>query len=246
MAHGYRTLQRWDQWLMNHFLGSVLLQEEGKLLPTLLNKHPGKNALLIGVPSQSSFLKEMTQDKPLLMSPPIHHHHQDFHIESDLHELPIQSGSVDLVIIPHTLEFVDHPRHLFSEACRIVKPEGLIAIVGFNPYSPWGIKNIFAEDESSAFTSHMIHAQKIKGWLKLADFAIEQHHSFLFRPPLSFPTLQNKLTFLEKIGPYCFSPFGGAYVLIARAKVIPLTPIKMKWKQELSNISMPSAISGHI
>lgn len=56
----------------------------------------------------------------------------------------------------------------------------------------------------------------------------------------------NKLHFLERIGSLICPVLGGAYVLVARAKVIPLTPIKLKWKQQLGDIRISSTISGHI
>jgi hypothetical protein len=78
----------------------------------------------------------------------------------------------------------------------------------------------------------------------LADFQMESQKSMLFVPPINRPRLHNKLHFLETVGSKFFPFFGGVYILLARAKVIPLTPIKLKWTQQLS--SMSSTISGHI
>lgn len=239
MAHSYRTLHNWDQWLANQFLGNKLLEEEGEQLSRMLKTHYGKHAVLIGVPHQASLLTNIDIPFHTLMCPPISYRQPQPTLESDLHELPMLSGSVDLVVLPHTLEFVDNPRHLFSEACRIVKPEGLIAIIGFNPYSAWGLRRM-------PYTANLMHAQKIKGWLKLEDFMVENQQSTLFRPPVNYPGLYQKLHFIEKLGRVCFPPLGGAYVLLARAKVIPLTPIRLKWKQQLSQLHIPSTISGHI
>lgn len=246
MAHGYRTLQNWDSWLTHEFLGSSLLKDESVLLARLLKSHYGKHALLLGVPGQQPLLQSIDIPCRTLMSPPIQHAYSKGIVESDFHELPILSGSIDLVILPHTLEFVDNPRQLLAEACRIVKPEGLIAVCGFNPYGTWGVKKWMSSHQTMPWAGNFIPSHKVKGWLRLADFALEDQSAALFRPPLRHTALYQKLQFIEKIGHTCFSIIGGAYILLARAKVIPLTPIKMKWKQQLSGIRISSTISGHI
>lgn len=238
MIHGYRIIQNWDQWLTHHFLGNSLLKDEQKLLSHLLQRHYGKHALLIGVPKQHELLQAMDIPCHSLLSPILSRENNAVTIESDFRELPIMTGSIDLVMLPHTLEFIDNPRNLLNEACRIVKPEGLIAICGFNPYSAWGIKN-------HPWKGNLIQANKIKGWLRLSDFALEHLKYALFRPPINNAKYYQKLQFMEYIGNKCFPMLGGIYILIARAKVIPLTPIRMKWKQQLNGIRI-STFSGHI
>jgi SAM-dependent methyltransferase len=163
-----------------------------------------------------------------------------------LHELPILTGSIDLVMLPHTLEFVDNARQLLAEACRIVKPEGLIAICGFNPYSAWGLRKAFTKHKTPPWSGNFIYSYKIKNWLQLVGFEMEKQQSILFRPPISRPELFQKLQFLEYIGSKCFPMLGGVYILLARAKVIPLIPIRMQWKQQLSGIRLPAKMPGHI
>ncbi len=250
MAHGYRTLKHWDHWLAQPFLGPELLRAEGEMLLSLLNGHFGKHALLIGVPRQYSLLDKTKLSYHSLLTPLAGQHENHYTIESDLYELPILTGSIDLLILPHTLEFVDNPRQLLAEACRIIKPEGLIAISGFNPYSSWGIRKIWAKYRAKhpeiPWCANFIRPHKIKSWLRLADFAMENQTSTLFRPPINHLSSYTKFNFLEKLGRKCFPSYGGTYLLIARAKVIPLTPIKLKWKQQLSSIQISTTISGNI
>lgn len=237
MAHGYRTLQHWNQWLTHQFLGEALLNAEQQILNDLLQRHYGKHSLLIGVPGQQSLLNASTTACQTLISP-IHHSKQSAYIEADFHDLPILTGSIDLVMLPHTLEFVDNPRQLLSEACRIVKPEGLIVIFGFNPFGTWSLRK--------QIVGSPIQCQHLKNWLKLAEFALEKQSSFLYRPPVSSETIYHKLAFLERAGGILYPLLAGAYVVVARAKVIPLTPIRLKWKQNLSNIRISSTIPGNI
>lgn len=246
MVHGYRALQHWNQWLTNQFLGTDLLKAEQHLLSRILDKHFGKHALLLGVPKQHNLLTATTIPCHSLLSPLIHKEKHFNYIEGDFHELPILTGTIDLVLMPHTLEFIDNPRQLLAEACRIIKPEGLIVISGFNPYSAWGIRKKFAKNKAMPWSGNFIHSRQVKSWLQLADFEMEKQTSTLYRPPLSHQNFYNKLQFLESIGNKFFPYFGGVYVLLARAKVIPLTPIRMKWKQHLSGIRISTSVSGHV
>ena len=221
------------------------METEKNFLSRVLNKHFGKHALLIGVPHQFSLLEATKIPIHSLVSPFLAHERQPGFIEGDLHEIPVQTGSVDLVVLPHTLEYVDNPRQLIHEACRIVKPEGLIIAMGFNPYSMWGVKRLLAHGQDVPWASSFTQAHQVKNWLRLADFQIEDQKTFLFRPPVNHEKIFKKLEFLEYIGNILHF-FGGIYCITARAKVIPLTPIRMKWKQQLGNIRISTTISGTI
>ena len=245
MAHSYRTLQHWNQWLTQQFLGEHLLAAEKNILSEMLDRHFGRHAVLIGTPNQANLLHATTIPMHSLLSPIIPHGKKIGHIEADFHELPILTGSIDLVMLPHTLEFIDNPRQLLAEACRIIKPEGLIVICGFNPYSIWGLKKIFSKNKSAPWSAQFMHANKIKSWLHLADFEMEKQRHFLYRPPANNKSTFHQLRFIEQIGK-CFPMLGSVYVLLARAKVIPLTPIRLKWKQQLGGVRISTTITGHI
>jgi SAM-dependent methyltransferase len=243
LAKTYRKIQQWDHWL-NHASGAHVLDAEQKFLPHLISQYYGKHALLIGTPKQQVLLKASVMPIQHLLSPlPSHHHVKNMgSIESDLVELPLASGSVDMVILPHMLEYLDNPRQLLSEACRIVKPEGHIIICGFNPFSFWGLRKLFARHKNIPWSGSFIAPTQIKSWLGLADFKLVRQSMILFRPPITNAKVYKRLKFLEWLGKKCFAPLGGVYVLVAQAKVIPLTPIKLRWKQQLSNVRLPRTI----
>lgn len=242
MAHYYRTLQQWNQWLHHPYLGRVLLALEGGVMQTALKNHYGKHVVLIGVPYQATFFQSVTIPCHTLASPLVAHTEDCHTIETGLHELPFLSGSVDLVILPHTLELVENPRQLLAEACRIIKPEGLIVISGFNALSGLGFMQKFQKTRVLPFPMDFIPAKKIENWLKLADFEIEQHSSLLIRPPMKDVAWFQRLHGLESLLKL-FPSLGAVHMTIARAKVIPLTPIKMTWKQPLSGLRLPTRIS---
>ena len=62
----------------------------------------------------------------------------------DAHHLPLAGNSVDLVVLPHVLEFAADPHQILREVERVLVPEGQVLISGFNPFSLWGIKRRLA------------------------------------------------------------------------------------------------------
>jgi SAM-dependent methyltransferase len=236
MSH--RLIINWNQWLTQS-LGRHVLSAEQRLIEQLLAGQYGKHAVLIGVPHQHTLLKPLVTPCQLLLTPLLASYFRETkHLECQFSELPIASGSVDIVVLPHTLELVDNPRRVLAEACRIVKPEGHLIIAGFNPYSWWGFKWL------SRPPLDLLKPRTIHKWLKLADFELIKECATLYSPPLSNKTLVKKFRFLEWLGDKCHLPGGGIYILMAKAKVIPLTPIKLRWKQNISGVRLPSSISG--
>ena len=53
--------------------------------------------------------------------------------------LPIVSDSLDVLILPHTLELSTDPHQVLREADRCLIAEGYLFIFGFNPIGIWGL-----------------------------------------------------------------------------------------------------------
>jgi SAM-dependent methyltransferase len=54
--------------------------------------------------------------------------------------LPFADQSLDLVVLPHTLERAEDPHRSLAEVERVLRPEGRVVIVGLNPVSLWGLR----------------------------------------------------------------------------------------------------------
>jgi len=240
----YRSLQQWNDWLAEP-IGQNLLSLENSCLQQQFRSLSGQSALLIGVPAQLSLLRTSQMQLPMFTTALRLASSSVSAFQSDFNELPIASGSIDLVILAHTLDYAVHPHKLLLEACRIVRPNGHIAIVGFNPYSLWGLRKYLFESKKVPWNAHFLAIQKIIRWLRLADFSLLQQDRLLFQLPLPEINFLAQVKFLELIGKKMYKPLGGIYFLLAQAKTIPLTPIRMTWKQGLKTFS-PSVLIGSI
>lgn len=242
MSH--RSIVQWNQWL-NQGLGELVLQAEQVLFNGFLTGKYGKHVVLVGVPQQHSLIKMLDLPCHSLLSPLLCSKQSDLRvIESTLYELPMLSGSVDVVVLPHTLELVDNPRQLLAEACRIIKPEGHLLLSGFNPYSLWGLRKLIQTKTKTLPAFHSLQQRTLQNWLHLSDFELVKQANALYSPPMQNKRILKKLHFLEWVGNKCHLPWGAVYVLMARAKVIPLTPVRLRWKQSVAGMRIPTSIPG--
>ncbi|MEM7256329.1 MAG: methyltransferase domain-containing protein [Pseudomonadota bacterium] len=62
------------------------------------------------------------------------------HITGELEHLPISNNCVNLVFFPHSLEFCESPHGALREADRVLTADGHLLIMGFNPFSQFGLR----------------------------------------------------------------------------------------------------------
>jgi SAM-dependent methyltransferase len=152
--------------------------------------------------------------------------------------LPVVSDCMDVVVLPHVLEFESNPHQVLREVERSLIGEGYVVIIGFNPWSLWGLwRFILRWWDTAPWCGYFISMARIKDWLSLLDFEIVSTESFYYRPPINRKNLMDRLTFLEKLGHFCCPYLGGAYMIVAKKRVIPLTPVKMQWRARRRMIS---------
>ncbi len=147
--------------------------------------------------------------------------------------LPIAADSVDVVILPHSLEFEDGPHQVLREAERVLIPEGHLIVLGFNPWSLWGLWRIaLRRSGRPPWCGRFLGTTRLKDWLALLGFDTLEVRYYFFRPPLQSETVMQKLDFLERLGERYWPRFAGAYLLLAKKRVATLTPIKPRWSAQ--------------
>ena len=100
-------------------------------------------------------------------------------IRAKAYSLPLQSDSVDMIIIPHLLEFDAQRFQTMREVERVLKPEGLLLVLNFNPWSLW-VRYQFLWDKKMAdsWGGHFISRSRILDWLKLLNFEVTVSSEF--------------------------------------------------------------------
>lgn len=144
--------------------------------------------------------------------------------------LPIATDSVDLVVLPHTLEFADDARQVLREAERVLIPGGRLVVFGFNALSLWGLWRLLRRGHGGIpWCGKFLTSFRIGDWLSLLGFDIERQEMLMFRPPWRRALLQ-QFSFLDTLGRRFWPVLGGVYTLRAIKRVSTLTPLRTSWK----------------
>lgn len=158
-------------------------------------------------------------------------------IYTSAEELPVAADSIDVIVLPHILEYSKDAHKLLREMDRVLIGDGRVVIIGINPISLWGLWHLFlCWWGDMPWSGRLISIPKIKDWLSLLDFEIEKTKCFFFSPPLRNEKFLKKLLPLERLGRYCWPILGGLYVVVAKKRVVPLNPIKMQWRAKRNMI----------
>jgi SAM-dependent methyltransferase len=226
-------------------LGQRLLDAEVELLQQILPHLFGYHLLQIGSVGQGRLL-----DSSRIMHRCVLSRHADLisHPYSSVYAiadaLPIAHDSIDVVLLPHTLEFEDHPHEILREVERVLIPEGHIVILGFNPISLWGISRWFLTRRQTApWCGRFLTILRLKDWLALLGFEVIELQFFFFAFPFHNDNLKNYTSSLEKIAARWAKNLGVVYLLVAKKRVATLTPIKPKW--QLQQALVPDAVGTH-
>src|SRR5260221_332730 len=106
-------------------------------------------------------------------------------LRSEPVQLPLASQSIDLVALPHVLEFSAQPHAILREAERVLMPEGSIVISGFNPLSLWGAaRALGSERRQFPGCGKFIGLLRLKDWLALLGFELSGGPYGWVAPPL--------------------------------------------------------------
>lgn len=152
------------------------------------------------------------------------------HFHCALELLPIAGESMDLLALPHVLEFSPHPHQLLRECERVLRPEGRLLIAGFNPLSLWGLRRLFAASTAGyPWNGRFIHLSRIKDWLALLGFELQGGRMACYAPPLRRQDWLNRFAFVESAGDRWWALGGGVYLLQAVKRRHGVRLIAPKW-----------------
>lgn len=230
---GERIGFRLEQWYATR-LGRLLAEQEQQQLDSELVNLFGYHLLHLGSPADGTMLRASRVN-----------HHMRTRLDSDSRAagqdervlclqptaLPFTPDSLDVVVLSHVLEFSYDPHTVLREVERSLIPEGHVAILGFNPLSLWGLVRLFRGGKGQLpWCGHFMTLTRLKDWLALLGFDVVQQRRYCYRPPWQRPRLMQRLGFLERLGRRLWPLFGGGYLLVARKRVVTLTPIRPRWR----------------
>ena len=162
----------------------------------------------------------------------------------DLRELPFSANSIDLVVMPHILEFHDDPHQILREVERILIPEGQLVITGFNPLSLWGLRQHLPNSPVTfPINGNYISVLRLKDWLQLLGFEVDRGNFGCYIPPFTQETWLKRWHFMEAAGDRWWSFAGAVYLLRAVKRVHGMRLILPAWKRKQAARKALSAVT---
>jgi SAM-dependent methyltransferase len=220
-------------------VGSYVRSWEQARLDMLTADIFGFNAMQIGLPQIHALQANRMPNKWLTDThlPSSDHQGQvsPIVVVHDFAELPFASQSLDLVVLPHVLEFTEEPHQVLREVERVLIPEGQVIVCGFNPASLWGLRQMSGRLSGAHFlpqNGEFISLPRLKDWLKLLSMEVNRGHFGCYAPPCMTDKWLNRFAFMEKAGDRWWPYLGAVYIVQAIKRVRGMRLIGPAWSRK--------------
>lgn len=165
-------------------------------------------------------------------------------IYCDPNALPLASQSIDLIVLPHVLEFSETPHQILREAERVLRPEGQIVIAGFNPLSLWGMKRMLRGKRAGyPWCGSFIGLLRLRDWLKLLGFELNGGRFGCYAPPFTTAPWLARFNFMEHAGDRWWPICGAVYVVRAVKRVPGMRIVMPGWKNNGKRVTALSPVT---
>lgn len=239
----------WEKWLQSP-PGRYVLGWEQQCLDQIVADVFGFHAVQIGLP-QLNGLRENRMPMHALLT-----HANDnrelisqfnWHpIEGNSCEMPFASESIDLIVLPHVLEFATDPHQILREVDRVLRPEGRVVISGFNPASLWGAKQYLSRLIGNPYLprdGQFISLIRIKDWLQLLNYSLDRGHFGCYKFPLQSESAMGRMDFLEPMGNRWWPIFGAVFIVSAFKRQQGMRLIGQVQKARIPNLTQLSPVA---
>ena len=218
------------EWLEGP-LGQALLAQETRLVEEALNGLFGQECLQLGVWGEPrSFIKyARTQHATCLASPPNVAESEPPSAFGRMHRLPIATDSIDVVILPHTLDFSGRQPEILREVYRVLRSDGHLIVLGFMRGGLWGLRRLVPGAGMPPNTGELVGDRQLADWLKLLDLSIHQRTRYFFRWPLPRRAVADTRIWEER-GQRWWPELAACYMLTAQKRLYTLTPMRQRWR----------------
>ena len=170
--------------------------------------------------------------------------------------LPFPAASLDLLVLPHTLELSADPHHVLREVERVLVPEGRVVISGFNPYSLWGLRQARARMASRMGLGNLgisrlylpeagdfIGPGRLRDWLRLLSFEVESERFGCYRPAVKTEKWLQRMAWMDRAGPRWWPIVGSVYFVVAVKRVRGMRLLGPAWKPRRSQAAVPVSVA---
>ncbi|HYF43979.1 MAG TPA: methyltransferase domain-containing protein [Ramlibacter sp.] len=166
---------------------------------------------------------------------------------TDFAALPFEANSLDLVVLPHSLELNVDPHATLREVERVLMPEGKVVICCLNPASLWGLRQrrahlyrrlgfgrLFLPDAGD-----FIGYRRLRDWLRLLNFEVESGSFGCWRPAMATEKWLDRYEWMDRMGERWWPIFGAVYFIVATKRVRGIKLVGKLWKPKAAIATAP-------
>ena len=242
LPNGGKGLADWHR----HTPGSVVLDMENRSLIPLISNVFGYHLLLVGgrdyLPvlgaarvQHCTWLRAPVTPEPEPQAGAVLAAARCSSIRGNPGAMPVGSDSIDIVFLPHVIEFVDDPYAILRESERVLVPEGHVIVAGYNALGLMGAWNLLHR-RGAPWNGRFYTASRVRDWLSVLGFDTVASEGCFFRPPLPNARILRHLQVLERIGPRFCPRLCGTWILVARKRTATVTPLRPTWRRRRKRI----------
>lgn len=213
-----------SQWLTQSILGQYLLEQEYAFFDHAAADVFGFCAVQVGLP-EVNFLRKNRIPRQCIVTT-----QTGGNLVCDPAHLPFASRSLDLLILPHVLDFTVHPHHVLREGERVLVGEGRLILTGFNPLSLWGLRRLIQGQFSVPWRAHFFSLARIKDWLALLGLEPGCSTFMAYAPPVEQSNWLHNCHFMETAGERWWPLAAGVYGIEAVKRQQGMRLITPQWK----------------
>ncbi len=223
--------EKFSQQLQNWYTspaGQILSKELENKLEQILPNLFGYYALQLGaLGGDTNFLASSSISKKICMTLKPN----QGHIAGNPLALPFPQDTLDLIVLPHTLDFSHDPHQVLREVHRVLISEGHLVLIAFNPLSMMGLcKFLLMRSKKVPWVGHFYSARRLRDWFALLDFTVLKTQHIGLRPPIQNLRMQQRLEVLNKFKRVGLGRLGGIQIFVAQKRVLTMTPRPQPWR----------------
>jgi len=235
------TREAWDQlqiWYQTR-LGQMIATQEQALLSDTLSDLFGYQLLQVGRTTEEDWLSgSRVLNCNVMDFPPVNPLSKTQSFQGWPEYLPIQTSSMDVIVLPHVLEFSQQPHAVLREVERVLIPEGHVAMLVFNPFSLWSFWRLsLGWRRKMPWCGRFLSTTRVKDWLALLGFEVVSIEPYFYRPPLQQSRIMQRLSLLDRLGERLWPILGASKLVVAKKRLVTLTPIGPRWSRQKTRIS---------
>jgi SAM-dependent methyltransferase len=161
-------------------------------------------------------------------------------LQCDSLALPFESASMDLLLLPLTLDVSVDAHQTLREVERVLVPEGRVLLFGMNPASLWGLRQKRAHLYRRMGLGQLylpgagefIAQRRLRDWLGLLGFELERCTFGCYRPALRSSHWLQRYAWMEDCGARYWPILGAVYSVLASKRVRGMRLIGPAWKRQ--------------